>query len=181
MQISLHSNIHNQLLSLYIFISCWFHVHIQWQQRKLHFYIVTKFHYLLQSATFVLPCSGTASGLPTDLRPTLHTALVRVCTTQDVVGLIGIDVAEPDISKKSVLVTFILQKLSDWKWKHGFACIKKFEVLKFECLLGYKVYSTACIIYTPNIWYLTCRDNLPATLYVPNITAKVIGIPAIYS
>ena len=52
--------------------------------------------------------SGTAPGLPTDLKLTLHIALVRVTTTQDVVGWIGIDVTKPDISKNSVLVTFTL-------------------------------------------------------------------------
>ena len=52
------------------------------------------------SMLLLLPCTGIASGLPTDLRPTLHITVVRVITTQDVVCSIGIDVEEPDISKK---------------------------------------------------------------------------------
>ena len=40
--------------------------------------------------------SGTAPGLPTDLKLTLHIALVQV-VTHTVVG--GVDAQEPDISK----------------------------------------------------------------------------------
>ena len=53
--------------------------------------------YLLQSTTFVLPWTGIASGLPTDLRRTLHIALVQVATAMDVVG--GEDAVEQDTSK----------------------------------------------------------------------------------
>ena len=47
--------------------------------------------------TFVLPCSGHVPGLPTELKPTLHTALVQVATNTAVVG--GEDAVEPDTSK----------------------------------------------------------------------------------
>ena len=47
---------------------------------------------------FVLPCSGHVPGLPTELKPTLHTALKQVATNTDVVGGIE-DAVEPDTSK----------------------------------------------------------------------------------
>ena len=50
-------------------------------------------------ADFVLPCSGHVPGLPTELKPTLHTALVQVATPMGVVFLIGEDAEEPDTSK----------------------------------------------------------------------------------
>ena len=43
--------------------------------------------------------SGTAPGLPTDLKLTLHIALVRVVTHMVVVLLRGVDAQEPDICK----------------------------------------------------------------------------------
>ena len=52
---------------------------------------------LLQSTTFVLPCSGHAPGLSTDLNPTLHRAIVQLATNTIVVG--GKDAEEPDPSK----------------------------------------------------------------------------------
>ena len=58
------------------------------------------FIYIYCNLLFLLPCTGIASGLPIDLRPTLHITVVRVHTTQNVVCSIGIDVEEPDISKK---------------------------------------------------------------------------------
>ena len=48
---------------------------------------------------FVLPCSGHVPGLPTDLKPTLHTALVQVATDTTVVGVGGQDAVQPDTSK----------------------------------------------------------------------------------
>ena len=54
---------------------------------------------LLQSVTFILPWSGIAPGLPTELRPTLYIALVQVATLIVVVGMGGEDVEQPDTSK----------------------------------------------------------------------------------
>ena len=51
----------------------------------------------MQSATLYYHDSGPAPGLPTDLKPTLHTALVQVATNTVVVG--GEDAEEPDTSK----------------------------------------------------------------------------------
>ena len=55
----------------------------------------------MQSATFVyiLLWSGLAPGLPTELKPTLHTALVQVATNTGVVGGSRKDAVEPDTSK----------------------------------------------------------------------------------
>ena len=54
----------------------------------------------MQSATFVnILWSGLAPGLPTDLKPTLHTAPVQVATSTTVVGMGGEDAVEPDTSK----------------------------------------------------------------------------------
>ena len=53
----------------------------------------------VQSATFVLLWSGHAPGLPTEFKPTLHTALVQVSTNKTVVILAGEDAMEPDTSK----------------------------------------------------------------------------------
>ena len=48
------------------------------------------------SLLLILPWSGTAPELPTDLKPTLHIALLQVTTAMDVVG--GEDAEEPDTS-----------------------------------------------------------------------------------
>ena len=48
--------------------------------------------------------SGTAPGLPTDLKLTLHIAFKEVTTHSVVVLLGGVDAQEPDISKYLLVV-----------------------------------------------------------------------------
>ena len=91
------------------------------------------------SLLFLLPCTGIASGLPIDLRPTLHITVVRVCTTQNVVCSIGIDVEEPDISKKLCPCYVYTTQLKCLQKKRWFACINiTFEIFILECLHGLK-------------------------------------------
>ena len=51
--------------------------------------------------------SGHAPGLPTVLKPTLHTALVQVATPTGVVFGIGEDAEEPDTSKRWIFCSYL--------------------------------------------------------------------------
>ena len=63
---------------------------------------------ILKLLQFALPWSGIAPGLPTDLKPTQHMALVQLVTPTVVVGPGGADAVELDTSKRSQMLCLYL-------------------------------------------------------------------------